>query len=56
MTRNETELMYESSQQNTLDTMKKAVASTPVLRYYNLAEEVTIQCDVSESGLGAALM
>ncbi len=30
--------------------------STPVLRYYNLKEEVTIQCDTSQSGLGAALM
>ena len=36
--------------------LKKAVASTPVLRYYNLADEVTIQCDASQSGLGAALM
>ena len=26
------------------------------LRYYNLADEVTIQCDASPSGLGAALM
>ena len=39
-----------------LDTLKKAVASTPVLRYYNLADEVTIQCDASQSILGAALM
>ena len=27
-----------------------------MLRYYNLADEVTIQCDASQSGLGAALM
>ena len=51
-----TELVCESSQQNVLDTLKEAVASTPVLRYYNLADEVTIQCDASQSGLGAALM
>ena len=56
LTRNDTEWMWESSQQNALDTLKKAVASTPVLRYYNLADEVTIQCDASQSGLGAALM
>ena len=30
--------------------------STPVLRYYNLQEEVTIQCDASQFGLGAALL
>ena len=56
LTRNDTEWIWESSQQNALDTLKKAVASTPVLSYYNLADEVTIQCDVSQSGLGAALM
>ena len=32
------------------------MASTPVLRYYNLQEEVTLQCDASQSGLGAAMM
>ena len=53
---NDTDWMWESSQQNAVDTLKKAVASTPVLRYYNLADEVTIQCDASQSGLGAALM
>jgi len=35
--------------------LKKAVTTTLVLRYYNLKEEVTIQCDASQSGLGAAL-
>ena len=32
------------------------MTNTPVLRYYNLEEEVTLQCDASQSGLGAALM
>ena len=36
--------------------MKKVVASTPVLRYYNLEEEETLQCDASQYGLGAALL
>ena len=36
--------------------MQAAVSSTPVLRYYNLAEEVTLQCDASQHGLGAALL
>ena len=56
LTRNDTEWVWETSQQKALDTLKKAVASTPALRYYNLADEVTIQCDASQSGLGAALM
>ena len=38
-----------------MDTLKKAVTTTPMLRYYNLKEEVTIQCDASQSWLGAAL-
>ena len=56
LTRNDTEWVWETSQQNALDTLKKAVANTPVLGYYNLADEVTIRCDASQSGLGAALM
>ena len=28
----------------------------PVLRYYILQEEVTLQCDAPQTGLGAALM
>ena len=32
------------------------VTSTPVLRYYSLQEEVTIQCYASQTGLGAALL
>ncbi len=39
-----------------LDRLKKAVTGTPVLRYYDAQEELTIQCDASPSGLGAALM
>ena len=32
------------------------VTCTPVLHCYNLKKEVTLQCDASQSGLGAALM
>ena len=32
------------------------LVSTPVLRYYNLQEEVTLQCDASQFGLGAAFL
>ena len=28
----------------------------PVLRYYSLNDEVTLQCDTSDTGLGAALL
>ena len=32
------------------------MVTTPVLRYDNLEEEVTLQCDASQFGLGAALL
>ena len=55
-TQKDTDWVWDHAQQNALDTLKKAVTSTPILRYYNLEEEVTLQCDASQSGLGAALM
>ena len=35
---------------------EKVVSSTPVLLYLNLEEEVTLQCDTSQSGIGATLL
>lgn len=46
----------ENAQGEALVALKKAVMTTPVLRYYNLEEEVTLQCDASQFGLGAALL
>ena len=37
-------------------TRKDLVTQAPLLKYYNPTEELTIQCDPSEKGLGAALM
>ena len=48
--------IWDHVQQQALDSLKKAVTNTPVLRYYNFQEEVTLQCDASQLGLGAALM
>ena len=36
--------------------MKNLVSKHPVLKYYDVNEEVTIQCDASEKGLGASLL
>ena len=56
LTKKEVAWMWDPIQQQALENLKKAVSSTPVLRYYNLQEEVTLQCDASLSGLGATLM
>ncbi len=39
-----------------LQISEESSSSIPVLRYYNLKEEVTLQCDASQSGSGAALL
>ena len=56
LTRQDCEWMWHTTQQAAVDELKKAVISAPVLRYYDLKEEVTIQCDASQSGLGAAFL
>lgn len=36
--------------------IKKMVTTVPLLKYYDPTDELIIQCDASEKGLGAALM
>ena len=36
--------------------VKKLVTEYPVLRYYDMNEEVTVQYDASEKGVGATLL
>ena len=47
---------WEQPQQQALDTLKQLVTNAPVLQYYSLQDDVTKQCDVSQSGLGATLL
>ena len=56
LTQKEVDWVWDHPQQEAMDKLKQAVMSTPVLRYYNIQEEVTLQCDASQSGLGAAMM
>ena len=39
-----------------VEKVKQLVTTTPILKYYNPKEELTLQCDASETGLGAALL
>ncbi|KAI4887128.1 hypothetical protein NFI96_019030, partial [Prochilodus magdalenae] len=36
--------------------LKETITNTPVLKYYSPDEELTVQCDASDTGLGAALV
>lgn len=56
LTQKETAWVWDHPQQAALAALKRAAASTPILRYYNLREEVTLQCDASQHGLGAVMM
>ena len=57
LTKKEVVWAWDPTQQQAFENLKKAVSSTPVLHYYsNLDEDVTLQCDASQSGLGAALL
>ena len=56
LTQKEVAWTWDQAQQQAFNELKKAVTSTPVLRYYTLQEEVTLQCDASQTGLGAAML
>ena len=56
LTQKDIDWVWDSTHQEAFEALKKAVSSAPVLRYYNLEEEVFLQCDASQSGLGVALM
>ena len=52
----ETEWYWLQQHQKAFDTVKWYLADAPVLKYYDINNEVTIQCDACETGLGAVLM
>ena len=47
---------WSTEQEGALSKIKQMVSQAPLLAYYNPKEELTIQCDVSNKGLGAALL
>ncbi|KAL8598235.1 hypothetical protein ACOMHN_035185 [Nucella lapillus] len=56
LTRLETEWVWTPAHDNAFETVQKLVAEAPVLNFYQPQEELTIQCDASQTGLGAALL
>ena len=56
LTQKDIDFSWGTAQERAFKAVKLAVTKTPVLRYYSLDEEVTVQCDASKDGLGAALL
>ena len=50
------EFCWMDVQQKAFEKIKKMASTAPVLKYYDPEQEVTIQADASQSGLGYALM
>ena len=47
---------WDDLREKAWNNVKTLIASAPVLAYYKPTEMLEIQCDSSQSGLGAALM
>ena len=56
LTRRDTEWQWTEEQEKSSAEVKKLVTAAPILSYYDPKEELVIQCDASQKGLGAALL
>ena len=54
--RKDVEWCWLEQHQDALTKIRELITAAPVLAYYNVKREVTIQCDASQSGLGAVLL
>ena len=56
LTKKSTKWNWGKSEDEEFKELKKIVAASDTLKYYDVNKEVTIQCDASQYGLGATLM
>jgi hypothetical protein len=56
LTRKDTPWEWSTQQQQAFETVKKFATESPVLSYYDPEQELQVQCDASQHGLGAALL
>ena len=52
----EAKFIWSPQHETAFQEVRELVVWHPVLKYYDLLEEVTVQCDASECGLGATLL
>ena len=50
------EWSWGEEQEKAFERIKQVAASAPLLKYYIVDDDVTLQCDASQNGLGAALL
>jgi hypothetical protein len=56
LTRKDVPWNWADAQEAAFNEVKRLVSEAPILRYYDATKRLTIQCDSSQSGLGAALL
>ncbi|KAK3735966.1 hypothetical protein QZH41_003831 [Actinostola sp. cb2023] len=56
LTAKDAQFLWSHQHDKAFQEVKELVVQHPVLKYYNIEEEVTLQCDASEFGLGATLL
>lgn len=56
LTHKDSEWNWTTEHEEAFLNLKKTILNAPVLKYYNPDEELTLQSDASETGLGAALI
>ena len=56
LTRKDAEWVSSETQEKVWSDIKTPISRAPVLRFYSPQDEVTLQCDASDTGLGAVLL
>ena len=56
LTRQDVPWQWSTAQEKSFQLIKQMVSATPLLKYYDPKEELTVQCDASDKGVGAALL
>ena len=56
LTKEETQFIWSEVQEDAFSKLKKMLTEPPLLRYYDLEEEVTIESHSSDYSMGAVLL